>query len=78
MPFIRSSASKYCAYTVALILLLGVVIPICSYYAEKKLVYIIITALSNYQPSFYSKYIKSIGISYRVYLNPFLITDFIN
>ena len=32
--------------------------PLYSYYAEKKLVYVIIVAFSNHQPSSYSKYIK--------------------
>ena len=58
MPFIRSLAFKYCAYIVILILLLGVIMPIYSYYTEKKLVCVIITALFNYQPSSYSKYMK--------------------
>ena len=48
MPFIRSLASKYYTYIVALILSLGVVIPIYSYYTEKKLVYIIIIALFSH------------------------------
>ena len=58
MPSIRSLVFKYYAYTVALILLLGVIMPICFYYTEKKLVCIIIAAFFNYQPSSYSEYIK--------------------
>ena len=58
MPLIRSLISKYYAYIVILILSLGVIMPIYSYYAKKKLVCIIITAPFSYQPSFYSKYIK--------------------
>ena len=50
---------KYHAYLVALILLFGVIIPIYSYCTKKKLVYIIIAALSSHQPSSYSKCIKS-------------------
>jgi hypothetical protein len=39
-----------------------------SCYLEKGLVYIIITALSSYQPSFYSKYTKlNINLSYNIY-----------
>ena len=44
MPLIRFLASKRRAYTVAIILLLGEVMPSYSYYKEKKLVYIIIIA----------------------------------
>ena len=58
MPFIRSLVSKCRTYTVILILSLGVIIPIYSYYTEKKLVCIIITASFNHQPSSYSKCIK--------------------
>ena len=45
MPPVRSLVSKCYAYIVLVIFLLGEIIPIYSYYAEKKLVYIIITAL---------------------------------
>ena len=69
MSFIKSLISKCCAYIVALILLLGVIIPIYFYYMEKKLVCVIIVAFSNCQPSFYSKYIKlNIYSSYNVKL----------
>ena len=44
MPPIRSLASKRRAHTVVVILLLGEIMPSCSCYKEKKLVYIIITA----------------------------------
>ena len=44
MPLIRSLASKRYAHAVAVILLLGKIIPSYSYYKEKKLVYIIIMA----------------------------------
>ena len=43
------------AYIVVLILLLGKIMPSYSYYKEKKLVYIAITALSSRQPSSYTK-----------------------
>ena len=48
MPSIRSLAYTYYIKLVAVILLLGEVIPSCSYYKEKKLVYIIIVAPFNY------------------------------
>ena len=44
MPFIRSLAFKRCAYIVATILLLGEIMPIYSYCAKKKLVYVVIIA----------------------------------
>ena len=59
MPFIRSLISKYYIYTVAIILLFSKIMPSCSYYKEKKLVYIIIMALFSRQPSSYVKYTKS-------------------
>ena len=51
MPFIKSLAFKRRAYLVALILLLSIIIPLYSYCAKKKLVYIIIVALFSCQPS---------------------------
>ena len=59
MPSIRSLASKRRAYTVAVILLLGKIMPSCSCYEEKKLVYIVIIVPFNHQPSFCIKCIKS-------------------
>ena len=44
MPSVRFSASKYRAYVVAVILLLSEIMPTCSYYVLKGLVYIIIIA----------------------------------
>ena len=44
MPSVRFLAFKYCIYAVAVILLLGEIMPSYSYYKEKKLVYIIIMA----------------------------------
>ena len=58
MPFIRFSASKYCAYTVAVILLLSEIMPSCSRCEEKKLVYITIIAPFSRQPSSYIKCTK--------------------
>ena len=51
MPLIRSLASKRRAYIVAVILLLSKIMPSCSCYKEKKLVYIIIIAPFSRQPS---------------------------
>ena len=58
MPFIRSLVSKHHAYIMAVILLLGEIMPFYSYYKEKKLVYITIIAFFSYQPSSYIKYTK--------------------
>ena len=58
MPPIRFLVSKCYAYIVAVILSLGEIMPSYSCYKEKKLVYIIIIALSNRQLFFYSKCIK--------------------
>ena len=59
MPFIRSLVSKCHAYTIALILSLGVIMPIYSCYTEKKLVCVIIAAPFGHQPSSCFEYIKS-------------------
>ena len=48
MPLIRFLASKRCAYTTAVILSLGKIMPSCSRYIKKKLVYIAIAALFGY------------------------------
>ena len=56
MPPVRFLAFKCAAYyfkLVAVILLLGEIIPTYSCYIEKGLVYIAIIALSSRQPSFY-------------------------
>ena len=67
MPFIRSLASKRRAYIVAVILLLGEIMPSYSYCNKKKLVYIIIIAPFSRQPSFYFKCTKlNIHLSYNV------------
>ena len=69
MPFIRSLASKHYAYTVAVIFLLGEIMPSYSHYKEKKLVYIIIIAPSSRQPFFYIKCTKlNIHLSYNIRL----------
>ena len=59
MPSVRSLAFKHRAYIVVVILLLSKIMPSYSHYTEKKLVYIIITALFSRQPSSYIKYTKS-------------------
>jgi hypothetical protein len=54
MPPIRSLAFKHLAHhskLVAVILLFSEIMPSCSHYTEKGLVYITITALSSRQPS---------------------------
>ena len=67
MPPIRSLISKRHARIVAVILLLGEIMPSYSCCKEKKLVYIIIAAPFSHQPSFYIKYIKlNIYLSYNV------------
>ena len=59
MPPIRSLASKRRAYVIAVILLLGEIMPMCSRCAKKKLVCVIIIAPSSRQPSSYIKCTKS-------------------
>ena len=58
MPFIRSLASKRRAYIVAIILLLGKIMPTCSRCVSKGLVCVVIIAPLNRQPSSYTKCIK--------------------
>ena len=58
MPFVRSSASKRHAYVVAVILLLGEIMPTYFYCVLKGLVYIIIMAPLGRQPFFYIKCTK--------------------
>ena len=59
MPPIRFLASKCRAYTVAVILSLGEIMPSYSCCEEKKLVYIAIVAPSGRQPSLYIECTKS-------------------
>ena len=67
MPPIRSLVSKRRAHTVAVILLLSKIMPSYSHCKEKKLVYIIIVAPFNRQPSSCVKYTKlNICSSYNV------------
>ena len=67
MPPIRSSALERCTCIVAVILLLSEIMPTCSYCVLKGLVYIIIIALFNCQPSFCTKCIKlNMRLSYDI------------
>ena len=50
MLFVRSTASKRRACVVAVIFLLGEIMPMCSRYVKKKLVYIANMAISGCQP----------------------------
>ena len=72
MLFIRSLVSKHftCYFKlVAIILLLGEIMPTYSYYMEKGLVCIIIIVLSSRQPFFYAKCTKlNIRSFYNIYL----------
>ena len=72
MPFVRSLVSKRAAYyfkLIAVILLLGKIMPTYSRYIKKRLVYIIIIAPLGCQPSSYIKYTKSnIRLSYNIRL----------
>jgi hypothetical protein len=71
MPPIKSLVFKRLArYSklVAVILLFSEIMPSCSCYTEKGLVYIAITALSSCQPSSCFKCIKlNIYLSYNIY-----------
>jgi len=68
IPPIRSSASARYIILITLILFVSKVMPSCSYYIKKGLVYIIIAALSSHQPLSCAKYIKvNICSSYNVY-----------
>ena len=58
MPPIRSLVSEHCACVISVIFLLGEIMLTYSHYAEKKLVYIIITAPFSHQPFSYIKCTK--------------------
>ena len=72
MPFIRSLAFKRRAYTVAVILLLGEIMPSYSYCEEKKLVYIVIIAPFSRQ--FFS-YVKCTKLNICLSCNIKLVSD---
>ena len=56
----------------AVILLLGKIMPTYFYYTEKGLVYIIIITLSSRQPSFYAKCTK---LNIRLFYNVCLVSN---
>ncbi len=63
-----SVASIHRVILIALILSISKVMPSCSYYIKKGLVYIAIVALSSHQPLFYAKCIKAnMRLSYNIY-----------
>ena len=69
MPFVRFLVSKRRTCIVAIILLLSEIMPICSCYALKGLVYIAIIALSGRQPFSCTKCTKlNMRLSYNVRL----------
>ena len=59
MPAVRFLISKHYTLFIFFIIFNGEIMSPCSYYIKKGLVYIIIAEPSNYQPSFYSKYMKA-------------------
>ena len=62
-----SEASIYYAALIALILFISEVIPSCSYYIKKGLVYVTIAALFGHQPLSYAECIKvNICLSYNI------------
>ena len=66
MPLVRFLASERCTCVVAMIFLLGEIMPIYSCCVLKGLVYIIIIALLGRQPSFY---IKCTKLNIHLYCN---------
>ena len=72
MPPVRSLASKYYTYVIAVIISLSKIMPSYSYCKEKKLVYIAIAAPSSHQPFFCIKYTKS---NMRLSCNIKLVSD---
>ena len=62
-----SIASIYCVTLITLILFISKVMPSCSCYVKKGLIYITIAALSSRQPLSYAEYTKlNIRLSYNV------------
>ena len=75
IPPIRSLASKRATYyfkLMAVILLLGEIIPTYFYYMEKGLVYIIIIALFSCQPS---SYIECTKLNICLFCNVYLVSN---
>jgi hypothetical protein len=58
MPFIRFTASEYCALFTTSIPLNGEIISPCSHCVKRGLVYIVLISPFSYQPSSYLEYIK--------------------
>ena len=72
MPFIRSLVSKCCIYVIAVIFLLGEIMPSYSYYNKKKLVYIIIITPFSYQ---LSSCFKCTKLNIYLFCNVRLVSD---
>jgi hypothetical protein len=58
MPPVRSLVFKYYILLISTITLFSEIMPFCSRYIKKKLLYVTIIAISSYQYFFGSKYIK--------------------
>ena len=71
MPPVRFSASTHHAKLVAVIFPLSEIMPFYSCYKEKKLVYVVIAALTSYQPS---SYIKCTKLNMRLSCNIKLVS----
>ena len=68
MPAVKSLTFKCYTLLILIIILLGKIMPSCSRYAEKKLLYIIIAAPSSRQPSSYFKCTKvNMQLSYNIH-----------
>ena len=70
MPFIRSSAFKRWAKLVSTIILLGEIMPSYSRCIKRRLLCVVIAALSSRQSSFYAKYIQA---NIRSFCNIYLV-----
>ena len=72
MPLIRSLVSKRRTHVIAVILLLGEIMPICSRCTKKKLVCVIIAAPFSRQPF---SYIKCTKLNMRLSCNIKSVSD---
>ena len=72
MPFVRSLASKYHAYVVAIIFLLSKIMPTYSHCVLKRLVCVVIIAFLGCQPS---SCIKCIKLNIRLSCNVRLVSN---
>ena len=69
MPLIRFLTFKRRAKLVSTIILLGEIMPFYSYCIKRRLLYIIITALSSHQPSSCTKCTQvNMWVSYNIHL----------